>query len=160
MISKAIIPEGYEQNHEDRVSRLHTNPTGGRGMRISGTVKCPKTDCERSVQFALRTHDTSKIEFTTICKRCKTKIALTFFIATWTEKETTPYEMIEKAQPKEEVKEENAVEQSTTPAKVKSGKSDEDQDKQSGDEQGKTESLGGEKEWNKAAQEDPFAGLE
>jgi len=155
---RAIIPEGYEQKPEDRVSRLHTNPRGGGGMKLSGTVKCTKSDCGRSIPFALRTNDSSKVEFTTMCKRCKTKIALTFLVAEWRE-EQTPYEVIEKGEITKEVKEENATIQPPTPAEVESGKSNEDSDKQSGDEQGETGLLSGEEE-RKPTQEDPFAGLE
>jgi len=154
--AKLIIPEGYEQKPEDMAKRLHTKPTGGRQMKLGGTVKCPKTSCGRSVSFALRTHDASKTEFITTCKRCKTKIALVFFVGEWVE-EKTAFEMIEKAQPKEEVKE-SATSQLPTPTGAIPGKPNEDKDEPSGDEQDKA-SLP--EEYPDATKdEDPFAGLE
>ncbi len=184
-MSKSSIPEGYEEYPEDRVQRLHTKPTGGREMKLSGAVKCPKSDCGKSVPFALRTHDASKVEFTTTCKRCKTKIALVFHVNTWVE-EKTAFEMIEGAQPKNEdeakkqydakleeakvkiridsdrliVGEKDATKQLPITSEAIPGQPNEDKNEPSGDEQDKKDDDPQIKLPDAANKEDPFAGLE
>ena len=155
---RVIIPEGYEQNEEDRVKRLHTTSAGGGNMKISGTIQCPKTDCDRPISFSLRTHDSRRIEFTTTCKRCKAKIELTFI--TKLVEDETPYEMIEKGQiVKEEAPKENAVEQLPTATQFESGIVNEDKNKQSGDEQGTSSNTEAD-EASEPDEKNPFAGLE
>ena len=180
-MAKHSIPEGYQEYPEDRVQRLNTKSTGGKQMRLSGTIFCPKSDCGRNVPFQLRTHDASKVEFRTTCRRCKTRIELVLFVAEAGRNESnkTPFEMIENAQPKtsevqtdeergfaiadvEKLKikkeEKNAVEQLPNATDVESGQFDEDQNKSSGDEQGAP--IITVEEVVKPTEKDPFEGLE
>ena len=139
-------------------------------MKLSGTIKCPKADCGRTVPFQIRTHDASKVEFKTTCKRCDTRIDLTFFVAE--EVIETPFEMIEGAQPttfenckfeetqeKEEVKESATSQLPTTP-EAESRQPDEDKNEPSGDEQAPPSDHDKPEETSKPDKEDPFAGLE
>lgn len=161
---KEIKDPLYANRDSEVVGRLHMKPQkGGNEMKLRGTFKCVSSECNRQVPFQIQLEQSSRVEFTTHCPRCKTTIGVTILINQV--KEQTSFDMIEEGQivkeetKEEEAKETNAVEQLPNETTVDTRSDDESTKHEGGDVQKENDSNEGKKDTEQDELRKAFEGI-
>lgn len=173
---KEIKDPLYANRDNEFVGRLHMKPQkGGNEMKLRGTFRCVSSECNRQVPFQIQLEQSSRVEFNTHCPRCKATIGVTILIDQV--KEQTSFDMIEEGQivkeepteedhhkiqnlpPKEEAKEQNAVEQLTNETTVDTRSDNESAEHESGDVQEENDSSEGKKDTEQDELRKAFEGI-